>query len=321
MDKIGALKLMGVAFLIIFISYNSYNYIQIEETTIDVGYLPSNHHSALFVADALNMYSKVGLTVNLVPFRSGSELIEALEDDQIDIGYCGIAPVTIAISQGAPIKIIAPVNTGGSGLVVPVNSSPNISSDLINKNIAIPSKGSVQDVLLEDFLNDNNISSSNVKIIEQNTPLMLASLKNGKIDAYVAWEPYVSEAKITGKGEVYLYSEDWWDDHPCCVVVARDNYIEENPEDVARFLRVHIRATNYIQNNPDEAIKIISSKLGTSLEVQKEAFKHLVLIYDPSGNYTSNVDQFLEIEKKLGYLNEIPSNKSLFNFDLLSYQA
>ncbi len=320
MDKYGVLKLVGVAFLIIFISYNTYNYIQIEETSIDVGYLPSNHHSALFVADALNLYSKVGLTVNLIPFRSGTELVEALEEDQIDVGYCGIAPASIAISKGAPIKIIAPVNTGGSGLVVPVNSSNNISSSLINKKIAIPSKGSVQDVLLRDLLMDNNISDSEVDITEQETPLMLASLINGKIDSYVAWEPYVSEANISDKGDVLLYSEDWWDDHPCCVVVTSDKFIEKNPDGLSKFLKVHARATNYIQNNPDETAEIVSSKLGTKVEVQKEAFKHLVLIYDPSENFTSHVNYFLEIEEKLGYINNIPSNESLFNFNLMSYE-
>lgn len=317
MDKYGTLKILGVALLIIFLAYNTYNYIHIEQTTINVGYLPSDHHSALFVASSENMYSKVGLNVNLVPFRSGAELVRALEENQIDIGYCGIAPATIAISKGAPIKIVAPVNTGGSGLVVPLNSSGNISEDLVNKNIAIPSKGSVQDVLLEDLLADNNISNSEVNIMQQDTPLMLASLKNGKINAYLAWEPYVSEAKINNKGEVLLYSNDWWSNHPCCVVVTSDKFIKTHPDELERFLKVHVRATNFIHNNPDEAIQIISSKLGTNENVQKEAFKHLNLTYDVSGNFTSNVLQFMEIEKKLGYINNIPSNESLYDFNFI----
>lgn len=321
MDKYGALKILGVAFLIIFLSYNTYNYIQIEKTTINVGYLPNNHQSALFVADTMNMYDKVGLTVNLVPFRSGVEMVEALENNQIDIGYCGIAPTSVAISKGAPIKIIAPVNTGGSGLVVPLNSSNNISSDLKDKKVAIPSRGSVQDILLEDLLTDYNISSLRVNIIESETPLMPASLKNGKIDAYVAWEPYVSEAKITNEGEVLLYSDDWWNDHPCCVVVANDKFIGENPDGIARFLRVHAHATRFIENNPEEAIAIISNKLGTSQEVERESLKHLSLTCFPNDNYTSNVQHFLEIEYKLGYIEDIPSNDSLFDFSFINYQG
>ena len=227
MDKFDAVKVLGIIILIIFLAYSTFNYIQTDENTINVGYLPSSHHSALFVADKLNMYSKSGLNVNLIPFRSGADVIEALEKGQIDVGYCGIAPTTVAISKGAKIKIVAPANTGGSGLVVPINSSKNISTDLIGKKVAIPNYGSVQDVILHELLFDNNITSSEVNLTTLDTPLMPSSLKNGKIDAFVAWEPYATEANMTSDGDVLLYSDEWWDNHPCCVIVARDDFIKE----------------------------------------------------------------------------------------------
>ncbi len=59
----------------------------------------------------LGMFKKEGLKVQLVPFRTGSELIDAANKNQIDVGYVGITPVTSAIDQNSSIKIVAAVNT------------------------------------------------------------------------------------------------------------------------------------------------------------------------------------------------------------------
>ncbi|MDP3065471.1 MAG: ABC transporter substrate-binding protein [Methanobacteriaceae archaeon] len=316
-DRWTILKIAGLVLMVLLVSYSTYNYIQVEQRTIQVGYLPSNHHSALFVADELGMYYKAGLTMELVPFRSGAEMIHAMQLGQIDVGYCGIAPVTTAISKGVPIKVVAPVNTQGSGLVIPVNSTLNLSSDLSNKTVAIPRKGSVQDVLLNVLLLQNNISASQLKITELEAPLMPPSLKNGKIDAYVAWEPYVSSANFTGDGKIFLHSEEWWPNHPCCVVVARDDFIKKEPDQLSHFLKVHVKATDYILNNPDESNLIVSQKLGTSNIIETEALKHVNFISRPDDNFTADVERFMEVQKKLGELKEIPDYKTLYDFQFL----
>jgi hypothetical protein len=53
-----------IVFVIIFLAYNTYNYIQTQEKDIFVGYLPRNHHAAAFVAAEMNMFSKADLRVN-----------------------------------------------------------------------------------------------------------------------------------------------------------------------------------------------------------------------------------------------------------------
>ena len=157
------------ALIIIFLAattvYGTYNYIVTSQETIIVGYLPSDHDSALFVANAKNMFQKEGLKIRLVPFRSGPDLINAAKLGKIDIGYCGISPVTMAISDGAPIKIVASVNQEGSGIVVGNNTNITNITDLKGKNIAIPKVNSVQDVLLTYWLSQYNINRNEVNII------------------------------------------------------------------------------------------------------------------------------------------------------------
>ncbi|MDI9437751.1 MAG: ABC transporter substrate-binding protein [Euryarchaeota archaeon] len=311
------LFLGGLVAMMIVLSYATYHYLQVEDETITVGYLPSNHHSALFIAQEIGMYKKANLKLRLVPFRSGSDLIRAMKMGQVDVGYCGIAPVTMARSNGTRIKVVATVNTEGSGLVIPSATEGNLSQALQNKTVAIPRSGSVQDVLLHQLLQANNLSTTQLSIIELETPLMPPSLKNGKIDAYLAWEPYVSSANISGDGKILAYSDQWWDNHPCCVIVAREEFIQKDPSRLSRFLKVHQEATLYLKNHPEDAARIVSEKLGTSLQIQREALKHVNFQYHPDPDYTMNMERFMKLQQSLGYLETIPSTDDLYDLRFL----
>lgn len=308
------------AFIIIFLvaatAYGTYNYIVTSQKTIVVGYLQSDHDSALFVANAKNMFEKEGIVVSLVPFRSGPDLINAAKLGKIDIGYCGIAPVTLAINNGTPIKIVASVNQEGSGIVVGNNTNITNISDLKGKTIAIPKVNSVQDVLLTYWLSQYNISRNEVNITESEVPFMPRSLLFKKFDGYVAWEPYVSVASVEGDGEILTYSKkDNWKDFPCCVVIATDSFIKDQPGALRKFLKVHVEATNYVNSHKDETALIVSQKLGTSVQIEKQSLKNVAFNIPSSNEFKRSVFKFIDIQKQLGYIKNNVSNVSYFNFN------
>ena len=310
--KIGALIII---FLIASAAYGTYNYIVTSQETIVVGYLPSDHDSALFVANAKNMFEKEGLIVSLVPFRSGPDLINAARLGKIDIGYCGISPVTRAINNGTAIKIVASVNQEGSGIVVGNNTNITNISDLKGKNIAIPKVNSVQDVLLSYWLSQYNISRNEVNITESEVPFMPRSLLFKKFDGYVAWEPYVSVAGIEGDGKILSYSgNDSWKNFPCCVVIATDSFISDQPDALRKFLKVHIEATDYVNSHKEETALIVSQKLGTSVQIEEESLKNVAFNIPSSNEFKKNVFKFIDIQKQLGYLKSNTSNVSYFDF-------
>lgn len=187
--KIKLILTVGLAVLIVLLVYGTYNFYTTTQETITVGYLPSNHDSALFVADAMGYFQQTGIKVQLVPFRSGYEIIEAANKNMIDIGYCGITPITSAISKNAPIKIVAAVNQEGSGIVVSKKDNITDISQMVDKNFSIPKKGGIQDVLYHLLLRNNNINTTNISINELEAPLMLSALQSGKINGYIVWEP------------------------------------------------------------------------------------------------------------------------------------
>ncbi len=251
----------GIIVLVVLLAFGTYNYVTAMDETIVVGYLPTSLDSALFVANDMGMFKKEGLKVQLVPFRTGSELIDAANKNQIDVGYVGITPVTSAIDQNSSVKIVAAVNQEGSGIVVSNNSSINNITDFQGKKILIPKKGSIQDVLLRYLLLKNNVNPASVNITEMEVPLMQNALISGDVDGYIAWEPYVTQAKIDGSGRILMNSNDIWPDIPTCVVISTNKFMTQKPDQLKKFLKVHVEATDYVNTHEDETAAIVSKKL------------------------------------------------------------
>ncbi len=308
---------LGIIVLVLLLVFGTYNYVTATEETIIVGYLPTSLDSALFVADDLGMFTKVGLKVQMVPFRTGSELIDAANKNQIDVGYVGITPVTSAIDQNSTIKIVAAVNTDGSGIVVSNTSNITNATDFVGKKILIPKVGSIQDVLFRDMLLKNNVNPASVNITEMDVPLMQNALSSGKVDGFVAWEPYVSQVNVNGTGTVLMNSNDIWPDIPACVVIATNSFMSKKPYELKKFLKIHIEATDYINTHRNETAAIVSKKLGTNVDVELEARNHIEFLAVPTPIFENNVMTMIEVQKQLGYVKNNLTIQQLFNNSFL----
>ena len=75
------------------------------DSTVKIGYLPSDHDAALFVADAQGLYKDAGINTELVQFNNGGDLMTAMASGDVDVGYVGIAPVLSSVEKGVPVKL------------------------------------------------------------------------------------------------------------------------------------------------------------------------------------------------------------------------
>lgn len=163
---------------------------------LGLGYLMADVHTALFVAVKEWQYFNktygialkpqdekairpkvVDFIINgekiaefkLIPASSGPPLMTLMEQNCIHMAYVGITPPIGAISLGAKIKILHPIQNEGSGLIVPTSSPANDwnsfilwamerSSEGRPLIIADPDLGSIQDVMLKKALKESGIT-------------------------------------------------------------------------------------------------------------------------------------------------------------------
>ena len=280
-----------------------------EEVTI--GYLPSDHDAALFVADSQGKFQENGIKTKLVQFNNGGDLMTAMASGDVDVGYVGITPVLSSIAKGVPVKVISAAQTEGSGIVVAKDSGINSVSDLAGKKIATPGEASIQHMLLTYYLQQNGMSISDLKVSSMKVPSMNDALKTDKIDGAITFEPYVSIADKNG-AKVLAGSQDILPDHPCCVVAASDKFINDHPNETVKILEIHKNATDFINNNTDEAAGLLPKDIVSDVEVEKMSMSSFPFISGLNDTYKQDVMDFMNLEVDLGILKKPISENQIF---------
>jgi NitT/TauT family transport system substrate-binding protein len=144
-----------------------------------------------------------------------------------------VAPMAMALrSQGVPIKIVYLGHRYGSAVVVhrdgPIRSVP----DLVGKTVAIPSRFSDEHLILVRALRAHGLGPESVHMIEMPPPDVAGALAVRAVDAFSMGEPYPSQAEMSGFGRVLFHAREYWPDYMSCVVVVRQDAIDQRPEAV-----------------------------------------------------------------------------------------
>lgn len=278
---------------------------------VKIGYLPTDHDAALFVANATGMYKDAGMNVELYEYNNGGDLMSAMVSGDLDVGYVGITPVINSMSKGVPIKIVAGVQNEGSGLLSHSSSIKSIT-DLKGKTVATPGEASIQNVLLKYELKKNGLSTSDIESPSMKVPSMNDALRTKSIDAMLTYEPYVTISKEVNNQTLVKSSGDILPDHPCCVVVMNEKFLSGHSDKAQKILDVHKKATEKVKENPEGMVQYLPPHIVPNPEIEKESLTHIKWISDLNDTYKKNVNNFLKIEEDLGIVNETVPQEKLF---------
>ena len=287
------------------------------DNTVKIGYLPSDHDAALFVADAQGKFKEKNITTELVQFNNGGDLMTAMASGEVDVGYVGIAPVLSSVSKGVPVKVISAAQTEGSGIVVTKNSGIHSAADLKGKSIATPGEASIQYVLLSYYLKQNGLSTDDLNISAMKVPSMNDALKTGKIDGIITFQPYVSIAANDSNNQVLADSLAILPNHPCCVVVASDDFIKNHKDTAKDIVAIHENATNFINENvkngsADKVVKLLPEDIVADPALEAQSLASFPFISGLDNSFKADVDAFQKLEVDIGILNSTASHKDLY---------
>ena len=285
--------------------------------TITIGYLPSDHDAALFVADAQGKFQENGINTKLVQFNNGGDLMTAMASGEVDVGYVGITPVLSSIEKGVPVKVISAAQTEGSGIVVAKDSGINSVSDLAGKKIATPGEASIQHMLLTYYLDQNGMSIDDVKVSAMKVPSMNDALKTKQIDGIITFQPYVSIAEAEEGNTLLADSHAILPNHPCCVVVASDDFIKNHEDQVKTIADIHENATDFINDNIEEGkasevVKLLPEDIVSDPELEAQSLTSFPFISGIDEEFKGTLDAFQTIEVELGIIKQPIPDKDLY---------
>jgi len=285
--------------------------------TVKIGYLPSDHDAALFVADAQGLYKNKGIETELVQFNNGGDLMTAMASGDVDVGYVGIAPVLSSISAGVPVKVISAAQTEGSGIIVNDQAGISNAQDLKGKTIATPGDASIQHVLLASYLEDNGMSLDDINESAMKVPSINDALKTGNLPAAITFQPYVSLGTTDDGIKELVDSSEILPGHPCCVVVASDDFLKNHKDTAKDIVAIHKNATDFINEKVSsgktaEVVKLLPEDIVADPAAEADSLQSFPFISGLDTLYKADVDDFQELEVDLGILNKTISQEDLY---------
>jgi len=275
------LAFLVFAFILIVPLFSGLSCAPATPATVRIGYLLGDlHQLPFFVAQDRGFFKDGGINVQVVgPFDAGPAEMDALAANQLDMGYVGIAPSVLAAARKIDLSIISGVNLEGSALATEIGI--NSVADLKSKKVATPAPGSIQYVMLGMLLSQNSMSFADLDLFPGTIkpPDMPQSLQTGRISGYFVWEPFVAKSLAGGYGKALVESREIWPGHPCCVIVARNDFALKNDNTVAAVIRAHRKAVNFIADNPGEAKAIAQKWTRLDAAVIDNAFTRVKYTY------------------------------------------
>ena len=96
------------------------------------------------------------------------------------------------------------------------------------KTIAIPSRFSDERLILFRALPKHGMTPrATCSMVEMAPPDVAGALAAGAIDAFSMGEPYPSQAEMGGFGRVLFHAREYWPDYISCVLVVRQDVIDD----------------------------------------------------------------------------------------------
>jgi len=184
------------------------------------------------VTDYISAYSRSGQLFIPRLFQGFPEIKEALMSNKMQAAFM-VAPMAIALrAQGVPVKIVYLGHRYGSAVVVQKDGPVKTFADLKGKVVAVPSRFSDERLILFRAMKINGMKPSDIHLVEMAPPDVAGALAAGAIDAFSMGEPFPSQSEMSGRGRVLFHAREYWPDYMSCVLVVRQDVIDQRPEAV-----------------------------------------------------------------------------------------
>ena len=213
---------------------------------LNIGVMSSMDYLPLAVAKENSFFEQEGVYVTINKFYSANERDAAFQSRSLDgtiLDYTGAA---IQRAGGVDLRVTSQCD-GSFVLVAAKDSKVNTLQDLKGKRLAV-SRNTVIDFCTDWVLQDANIDLSEIKKVEINKiPLRLEMLRNGKIDATMLPDPFVTIALDDGNKSILDIKEM---DLRVTGIAFHDEVIAEKQLAIKSFYRAYNMAVELINSQP-----------------------------------------------------------------------
>ena len=230
-----------------------------------IGYGP------FYVADALDLYKKHGLSVKLQMFSDPALIPPALVGGSVQGAMVTYDQVIGQVAKGINHKVVMPIDYSNGGDAIVVANSISKISEFKGKKVGF-NPLSPSDFLLTYALKNNGLSEKDITPVSMTPEAVPAAMASGQLPAGVTYEPSLSQVLSQGGGKKFkvIFSSKDAPGLIADVLVFDEKYIKSNPKEINAIIKGYLDGLEFIKAKPDEAAKIIGKAMGVSAKEVKE---------------------------------------------------
>lgn len=250
--------------------------------------------------------SQKGNTVNNYEFTlagAADEITPKLIKGELDIAAvpANLASVLYNNTDGA-VKLLA-VNTLGVLYIVEQGKTITSLEDLKGKTIYATGKGTTPEYALKYLLSQKGIDPETEVTFEWKSEAteIVAALKQDPTAIAMLPQPYVTVAQTQIEGlNISLDLNEEWNNLDngsmlvTGVLVARSEFVEQNPDQIAAFLEEYKASTDYANENVEETAQLVESFDIFQAAVAQKAIPYCNIAYMEGEEMKTAVSGYLQ---------------------------
>jgi NitT/TauT family transport system substrate-binding protein len=246
-----------------------------EKASITVGVLPLADLAPFYIAIDDGMFKAEGLKVTPKQASAGAAQIAQTVSGDVDIAFSNHVSIVQAAQEGVPLRILRENNRAGpQGIYAMPDSGIEEPADLAGKRIAINSVKNIQELTARAVLDSHGVDPESLKFLELPPPEALGALEQGDVDAAWLVEPFLTQAERTVDAtRVVSAFEGPTENLPVAGWTATEQFIQENPNTAAAFVRAMDAAMRKAVAEPKAVAEIIPTYTEIAPELAKQLTK------------------------------------------------
>jgi len=246
-------------------------------------------HLPMFIGAEKGFFKEHGVDASFRVVDTGTDMVNALHNGEAQVGDMSTTTYLKAVHAGNPFLVIglimndATKDNCDTPLAIVTKKGCGIEAgklgDLKGKKIGL-ARGQTSDEYFKMVLRRAKMKYEELTIENIWSQFGLApALAEGKVDAIVSWEPFVTQA-LTQVPDSFLVIRGGQHMSYVMVAVAHGPTVETKPGVIKSIAAGLAQSSYFTRKNPDEAVEIFAKWVpGTDVAVGKKSIKHIS--FDP----------------------------------------
>lgn len=233
------------------------------KVSFNMSWLPQGSMAGVVVAIDKGYYAAKGLDVTPVRGFGGIRTTNEIDQGMFDFGYADPVSVILNRANGGGTRLVGIINQDWPAGLCFLAEKRKIQTPADLKGLTVGAgQNSAAQALIPRWLERNGVNAKDVRILQLNPSVIVASLVAGKIDAAECWRGnsrplFAKEATAAGFTLAWIeYSAHQFDVHGAGIATT-DRTIAAKPAVVRGFVEATFEGYRYASEHPAEAREIM----------------------------------------------------------------